>query len=63
MDADTLMINPAVAIHHTLPPDTLDPEPLVLGEVDFNGFCNGIIFWKASLSTGRTAFPRDGFTD
>lgn len=46
MDADTLIIDPAVAIHHTLPPDTLDPEPLILGQVDFNGFCNGVIFYK-----------------
>lgn len=46
MDADTLLINPALAIHNTLPPPALLPKPMILAEIDVNGFCNGIIMYS-----------------
>ena len=50
MDADTLITNPAVRIHDTLPPRHLSPSPMILGEYmpDDHGFCNGIIFYRVS---------------
>jgi hypothetical protein len=49
MDVDTIVIDPAVAIHDILPPPgRYHPDPMILGEVDSNGFCDGIIFYRVS---------------
>ena len=48
-DADTLIVNPEIAIHDLLPsPDALDPPPLILGNQDFNGFNAGVIIFRVS---------------
>lgn len=47
-DADTLIVNPVVAIHDLLPPSTLSPPPIILANQDSNGFNDGVTFFRVS---------------
>ncbi|WWC91830.1 uncharacterized protein L201_006777 [Kwoniella dendrophila CBS 6074] len=45
-DIDTVISNPAIPIHSLLPPSSLSPEPLFLGNQDHNGFNAGVMIFK-----------------
>ena len=47
-DADTLIVNPLVAIHDLLPPSTLSPPPLILANQDSGGFNDGVTLFRVN---------------
>lgn len=40
-DADTIVSDPSIGLHHLLPPDTLNPQPLMIAGQDHNGLSAG----------------------
>jgi hypothetical protein len=44
-DVDTFITNPAIATQDLLPPSSLTPKPLILGNQDHNGFNAGVILF------------------
>ena len=47
-DADTLVLNPAIALSTLLPPETIDPSPLILANTDHRGFNAGVMVFRVS---------------
>ncbi|RXK40509.1 hypothetical protein M231_02161 [Tremella mesenterica] len=45
-DADTLIYNPSIPLHHLLPPSHLTPTPWILGNQDSNGFNDGVVLYR-----------------
>ncbi|WWD03770.1 hypothetical protein V865_001826 [Kwoniella europaea PYCC6329] len=45
-DIDTIISNPSIPIHFLLPPPTLDPPPMFLGNQDHNGFNAGVLIFR-----------------
>ncbi|OCF77427.1 hypothetical protein I204_01415 [Kwoniella mangroviensis CBS 8886] len=45
-DVDTIISNPSIPIHFLLPPPTLDPPPMFLGNQDHNGFNAGVLIFR-----------------
>lgn len=45
-DADTLILDPGIALHDLLPPRDLSPSPTILVNQDYNGFNAGVIFFR-----------------
>ncbi|WVW86284.1 hypothetical protein I302_108326 [Kwoniella bestiolae CBS 10118] len=45
-DVDTIISNPSIPIHLLLPPTSVHPQPLFLGNQDHNGFNAGVLILK-----------------